>query len=172
MDPTDIIAVPYPVSKLAVFVGFTVLLVGLPEFVFIQTRKQISNRIMLALLVYVSFVLVGAHPTREFCSTLLSALYTSILAWTEPSQQFPFTAFSESGAIHEFPTTKRDAVAISRLICTFLVAIPFQVLQILDHGDQVQRWPLPIILGVTAGHVVGILGGILYASLFVHEKKS
>jgi uncharacterized integral membrane protein len=41
------------------------------------------------------------------------------------------------------------------------VTIPFMILNVLDGGFQVQRWPLPIILGCFCGHVIGIIVGTL-----------
>jgi len=49
------------------------------------------------------------------------------------------------------------------LYTTILVTIPFQILNILDHGDQFQRWPMPIIIGATVGHCFGTLIGLMRA---------
>merc|ERR1719491_1516642 len=42
-----------------------------------------------------------------------------------------------------------------------IITVPFMVLNILDHGDQIQRWPIPILLGSTVGHVVGMGVGVV-----------
>lgn len=49
-----------------------------------------------------------------------------------------------------------------RLYATLLITIPFQILQILDSGIQVQRWPIPQVLGSTVGWVVGSVVGLLW----------
>ncbi len=56
-----------------------------------------------------------------------------------------------------------DEDQINRYIMysTILVAIPFQILNILDHGEQIQRWPMPIILGSTIGHCLGCSVGFI-----------
>ena len=43
------------------------------------------------------------------------------------------------------------------MYATLFVTIPFQILNILDHGNQIQRWPIPIILGSTIGHCIGCI---------------
>jgi hypothetical protein len=48
-----------------------------------------------------------------------------------------------------------------RFYATLLITIPFQILQILDSGLQVQRWPIPLLLGSTVGWVVGNIVGLL-----------
>lgn len=42
-----------------------------------------------------------------------------------------------------------------------IITVPFMILNILDHGDQIQRWPVPILLGSTVGHVVGVGFGVV-----------
>ena len=41
------------------------------------------------------------------------------------------------------------------MYATIITTIPFQILNILDHGIQIQRWPIPMILGATIGHCIG-----------------
>mmetsp|Transcript_12330 Transcript_12330/g.17005 ORF Transcript_12330/g.17005 Transcript_12330/m.17005 type:complete len:308 (-) Transcript_12330:45-968(-) len=49
----------------------------------------------------------------------------------------------------------------SILSCTIIITVPFMILLILDWGIQSQRWPVPIILGNTIGHGLGMVIGIL-----------
>ena len=44
---------------------------------------------------------------------------------------------------------------------TLIVTVPFQILNILDHGKQIQRWPIPIIVGSMIGHLLGCIIGII-----------
>ena len=60
----------------------------------------------------------------------------------------------------------KENLLVNELNCyilygTILTTIPFMVLNILDHGDQNQRWPMPILLGALCGHIVGIVLGTL-----------
>lgn len=54
---------------------------------------------------------------------------------------------------------ENDKEIINRYIMysTTIITIPFQILNILDHGNQIQRWPIPIILGSTIGHCIGCI---------------
>ncbi|KAL3913385.1 MAG: hypothetical protein SGILL_006512, partial [Bacillariaceae sp.] len=54
-----------------------------------------------------------------------------------------------------------DVIATSRLYTTLLCSIPFQILNVLDHGLQIQRWPAPMLMGATYGYAFGTLTGIL-----------
>ena len=38
------------------------------------------------------------------------------------------------------------------------------ILRILDHGMQIQRYPLPIVIGATYGGCGGVFGGLLLVS--------
>jgi hypothetical protein len=44
---------------------------------------------------------------------------------------------------------------IPSAIAIFLGVSIFSILSILDWGSQLQRWPVPLILGATAGHACG-----------------
>jgi membrane associated rhomboid family serine protease len=46
---------------------------------------------------------------------------------------------------------------------TIFMTIPFAVLNILDGGLQIQRWPMPVILGSFYGHIFGIVVGTFVA---------
>lgn len=47
------------------------------------------------------------------------------------------------------------------MYAVIFVTIPFQILNVLDHGSQIQRWPVPIILGSTVGHCIGCFIGFI-----------
>lgn len=69
--------------------------------------------------------------------------------------------------------TMLDQINRCILYSTFLIMVPFMILNILDHGDQIQRWPVPIILGSTVGHVVGVVVGIasVWGSIVVRNVR-
>ncbi len=55
---------------------------------------------------------------------------------------------------------------------TIFTTVPFQILNILDHGKQIQRWPLPIVLGCTIGHCIGsILGLVVVWSSYAFKAE-
>jgi hypothetical protein len=49
-----------------------------------------------------------------------------------------------------------------------LTSVPFSVVTILDAGMQIQRWPLPILLGTTYGYVIGTFVGV--TSLYYQRR--
>jgi hypothetical protein len=55
-----------------------------------------------------------------------------------------------------------EIIGLCQFYGTWLVCIPCQILQILDWGIQIQRWPLPIVLGCTIGWVLGNVIGCLW----------
>lgn len=63
-----------------------------------------------------------------------------------------------------------DTMKTCRFTATLLITIPFQILQILDSGNQVQRWPIPLVLGSTVGWVVGSVVGLLW-TFYKHGPK-
>ena len=51
------------------------------------------------------------------------------------------------------------------------ITIPFMILNILDHGNQLQRWPVPILVGALVGHVVGGLIAIVVGWYRLYQWK-
>jgi hypothetical protein len=51
------------------------------------------------------------------------------------------------------------------------VLIPFPILRLYDRGWQVQRWPVPIVLGTTYGWIAGMVGGTLWITVFASRQK-
>mmetsp|Transcript_21850 Transcript_21850/g.32500 ORF Transcript_21850/g.32500 Transcript_21850/m.32500 type:complete len:305 (-) Transcript_21850:2427-3341(-) len=50
----------------------------------------------------------------------------------------------------------------SIVFVTIIVSTPCMILLILDWGIQNQRWPVPLLLGSTVGHFVGMVVGIVF----------
>mmetsp|Transcript_19222 Transcript_19222/g.28795 ORF Transcript_19222/g.28795 Transcript_19222/m.28795 type:complete len:291 (-) Transcript_19222:94-966(-) len=69
-----------------------------------------------------------------------------------------------------------DEISRHTMYVTIFVTVPFQILNILDHGMQIQRWPLPILLGCTIGHCLGSIIGpvVAWSSYYLKnvEKKA
>jgi hypothetical protein len=106
---------------------------------------------------YVLFGALGNSLVVNWRETVCASLYVSTLVATT------HTGKITSNIMEEYPfydPIENNALASSRLYTTFLFAIPFQILSILDHGMQVQRWPLPLILGGSYGYVLGTIIGI------------
>jgi hypothetical protein len=152
-------------------------------------------------LISLIFVLCGASPTQNVSHTVWAAVHTSVLLWLDPpvvglasnSDLSPATptafaflrSFRESvqglvsGPAAIYPKEGK-ARAPSQLQCQLksivahsmvAVLIPFPILRLYDRGWQVQRWPVPIILGTTYGWIVGMVGGTLWITVFASRQK-
>lgn len=140
MDPSEIIAVPLPISGLVTFVGFsslTLFLVTVSWWDGLAVLWTEARRIVTTTLIMLgTFILCGAHPILNIEHTLLAALYMSCLLLWHPNDD-------------DDDNTKERLHRNTIL----LVAIPFQILHILDTGLQVQRWPIPILIGGSVGWI-------------------
>lgn len=62
---------------------------------------------------------------------------------------------------------------VPNAIATLFGTSIFSILSILDWGSQIQRWPVPMILGATVGHVCGTAYVVLgFVSCTVFNSKS
>jgi hypothetical protein len=62
---------------------------------------------------------------------------------------------------------KRHELVASYVIrCILAVLIPIQILLLYDRGWQIQRWPVPSILGGTIAWIIGILGGVIMTLMY------
>jgi hypothetical protein len=94
-------------------------------------------------------ILCGAHPQQHVLGTILASFYMASLISLNPP------VFGDK-------THCDDTMKACRFYATLLITIPFQILQILDSGIQVQRWPIPLVLGSTVGWVAGSIVGLLW----------
>jgi hypothetical protein len=129
--------------------------------------KMMSNLLSLTKLImvtYALFALCGANIVDNYQHSLTAALYVAALASTT------WTGKTTSNILEELPFYDySDLLAASRFYGMVLVGIPIQVLSTLDAGVQMQRWPMPITLGVTYGYVGGTLFGLFL--LYAQNKK-
>jgi len=144
MDPSEIVATPIPLEKVVSFVVFPVV-INMMYWLVRAPRTLTSNLLWVAkltLTTYGLFALCGNNMVQNWRHSLLSALFVGTLLnatstgkiTSNVAELLPFTDFS-------------DPISAARLYGIILVTIPFQVFSVLDHGAQVQRWPLPILLG-------------------------
>ena len=180
MDPTEIIATPLEAPSVGFFTGISVLVLFAmsvkwwePKQLLLETR----NFILATLLTLFAMVLCGADPTENQVHTLWASLYAAALVWLSP----PLTDASTT-TVSDFQSalltrlrwmshrTPNEKLSFCRFYATLLVAVPFQILNILDWGAQIQRWPLPIILGCTFGWIAGSLFALLLLTLQPSSK--
>lgn len=164
MDPSDIILTPYALERLSLYV--TVVFTTFLALASIQTQciRSIMNLVLevfYATLLFLGiFVLCGADPTQNILHTLWSALYVATLTWLTPCNNTrKSNIFSAKLSLKL--QLQDDILASYQLYGTVLGMIPVQILNILDWGAQVQRWPLPLLVGSTFGWVVGTSVGVI-----------
>jgi len=147
------------------------------------TRDVLSSTLLqlsFAFFIFFLSILLGASPWKWVSQTALASLYFSsnALAFIEPncsevnSDSFSFITLLLDPVVRivvgpdfdlttEGDTKKRswtlsDEINRFILYSTLLVTIPFMILNVLDNGNQIQRWPVPVLLGSTVGLIVGV----------------
>ena len=175
MDPSEIIQIPYDLNRLSIFVSLPCVALLFIKFISNPTHlvTYCVSIIRFTLLSYAMMGLCGANIVQNYQHSLFTSVYIGSLLVTTIDlesislargkilQQLPFYGSANGG----------DFVPKFRLFTMLLTVIPFQILQILDWGGQIQRWPLPIILGITYGYVIGTLCGILTNYLLKQREQ-
>jgi hypothetical protein len=71
------------------------------------------------------------------------------------------------------PEHKKMVIVLHQSIiyCCTIVTVLFQILLLYDRGYQIQRYPIPIILGCTIGWIVGACVGSIRAMLYFHNQQ-
>ena len=152
LDPTEIIGRAYPVDVLSLFVGgatTALFLLSVPWWDFIILVKQLFQFILTTILLWLFFILSGANPLQNYVQTGLASLYiASLLCWNPGQPLISFLDCKEPIS-RQFLTIKRYA--------TIITMVPCSILHILDWGAQIQRWPIPLLIGSTIGLLIGTL---------------
>ena len=107
-------------------------------------------------LMFVVLGLCGNALVENWQHSTCAALYISALLCTNLTENRTSNIFEELAFYDQ-----SNLLLHCRLYCTLAFIISCCILSILDHGYQLQRWPLPILLGATYGHTVGSIIGIL-----------
>jgi hypothetical protein len=180
MDPTDIVKVPYDLQRLCAYVIAVVAAVVL-EPVQGGWRKLVYELLPLSAAFWALFVLCGASPTENVIHTILGAVYLATTSWFDPPifastapRNRKVTSLTDQ-LLHRFRGTHLDAhthgyhhyhyqqhqdlLASTVLQAVTACTIPTQILLLYDRGWQVQRWPVPVIVGSTIGWILGTVLG-------------
>jgi hypothetical protein len=158
MDPSEIAAIPLPLYQVTAFAMFPAVI--LMVYWLVKNPSTLTwnflNLIKLTGIVYALFALGGNYLVQNWQHSLASALYVATLLATTAKEE------GTSDILKELPFYDvDDIISTSRLYMTLLCTIPFQILTVLDHGLQIQRWPASVLLGSTYGYAFGTLIGIL-----------
>lgn len=183
MDPSEIIATPFSLQKTALFTMPPVLFI-LAFWMFKDSKSMSTNVIGLikwTLALYALMALCGQNMITNWRHSLLSALYmasllsTTWIAKTDDDKKNKITATTttKNNMLEELPFSDfSNILATCRLYGMIAVSIPFQLLSVLDHGAQMQRWPLPVLLGGTYGYIIGTFCGLVVLYLQSKTKRS
>jgi hypothetical protein len=168
MDPTEIIAVPIPPLRLETFVGFSVLIMFVVSVSWWELAALWRELIVLTVAtvsILAISILCGAHPQTNLLYTVLASFYVASLLSLYPPVFNDSVGWNLQQLFTSRPAARLgdDIVGACRFYVTLLVMVPFQILNILDSGLQVQRWPLPMLLGSTVGWGTGSILGLLWA---------
>ena len=178
MDPTDIVLVPYEVDRLAIFVicviaaslGLEIATASFLTVVPSLFREWLATTALFCM----AAVVCGTPPTRDVYHTFWACSYVStlviILSGRTSHNQNPGGWHSRL-VLPLLPGSQKKAkerwlfdaqlLSVCQVHATGFVTIPFQVLRLYDWGSQIQRWPLPILLGSTYGFVLGSIVGCI-----------
>lgn len=139
---------------------------------------------LMQFIIFLIVILSGASPVENVHHTLLASAYLSNLmfSYIPPSHEkltlfhsianvvmafSPFNKIESGKKQHQSPfiMMQERVTEFNAFILYSIIGIlcPFMILNILDHGEQHQRWPLPIILAALLGHVIGVILGLVYA---------
>eukprot|EP01082_Thalassiosira_pseudonana_P014697 g13309.t1 g13309 contig8:376262-377078(-) len=145
---------------------------------------------MATIIIHGSFILCGIHPKYEPLHTLVASLYVASNTMLPPiflvnSEMYDNTQQHTCGfkrAILKLrgtvcylvgPTqhTQQQTIRMQRLhhYATFGTVLGMalcSILRVLDHGMQIQRYPVPIIIGATWGRLGGLFVGEINRLLF------
>ncbi|GAX09896.1 hypothetical protein FisN_11Lh119 [Fistulifera solaris] len=169
IDPTDIVLIPYVLSRLFVYVALIIaFLIATQCFRGMWYHLLTSSAMVLA-----CTIVAGASPTTNILHTAISALYCAALCLADPPiwiSVSPPPTFAEHIRYrlrgHEVYSDlkQRQQAIVARAASqgTLAGAVVFQILRLYDRGWQVQRWPVPVITGSTIGWTVGAVVGIVW----------
>ena len=167
MDPSEIISIPFPLKNVTIFsmVPLFILMVLWTVNYGSKAVWKILSFIKVTGLVYVLFGLCGIDIVSTWQHSITAALFLTTLLCTN------LTDKRTSKILEELPFYDHsDLLSTSRLYTTLAFLIPFSILSILDHGDQQQRWPVPVLMGGTYGFVFGSIIGVCLT--YYNAKKT
>eukprot|EP00536_Pseudo-nitzschia_multiseries_P011221 jgi/Psemu1/308005/fgenesh1_kg.371_\ len=172
MDPSEIIGLPFPLTNVTIFSTMPVLVLFLVWTV--SNPSTVGWKVLsftkVTGFIFIMFGLCGKDLVATWQHSISAALFLSALLCTNLTEK------RTSKLMEELPFFDHsDLLATSRLYMTLAFIIPCSILSVLDHGDQKQRWPVPVFIGGTYGFAFGSIAGIFLnhfrAKKMAKEKK-
>eukprot|EP00534_Pseudo-nitzschia_fraudulenta_P012317 CAMPEP_0201217338 /NCGR_PEP_ID=MMETSP0851-20130426/190008_1 /ASSEMBLY_ACC=CAM_ASM_000631 /TAXON_ID=183588 /ORGANISM="Pseudo-nitzschia fraudulenta, Strain WWA7" /LENGTH=232 /DNA_ID=CAMNT_0047506985 /DNA_START=107 /DNA_END=805 /DNA_ORIENTATION=+ len=167
LDPSEIIGTPFPLTNVTIFCTIPVLILWIFWTVANPSKAgwKILSFIKVTGLNFVLFGLCGIDLVGTWQHSVPAALFLATLMCTNLTEK------RTSKLMEELPFYDHsDLLSSCRLYMTLAFLIPFSILSVLDHGDQKQRWPVPVLMGGTYGFAFGSIAG-LFLAYFVAKKK-
>ena len=194
-DPSIIIGTPFPLEQFLLFIIISLMWRFGFTFVekFVMNRESQSTRndehrsyhpvIVIAIhtiVIHLIFILCGVHPAILPLHTLLSAFYVSFITpqsihqfvtanyWSsqqQQQQQQHHFAIEQSKTLPQVKSNRLQIYNQFTTLGTIIGVIACSILRILDHGIQIQRFPIPIIVGATWGSCGGAVLAMMLSLL-------
>jgi len=161
LDPTEIVAIPYDLQRLTIYVlGTLVAATFLPQHGF----RNLPDVLGISVVVFGLFLLCGASPIYHLLHTALAALYlTTLSSWAiQTSGMKTYLPLRQQFLQHLRGPSSTSSLYVTTTQSTLAMTIVFQILLLYDRGWQAQRWPVPIVLGSSLGWMLGTLGTAIY----------
>ena len=174
LDPSIIIQSPIPNETLIQLITYSMAW----NILLIVTQRSKSCLHILPISIaggsvffYVLFIMCGFHPTFSPVQTFLASLHVAMNSIFLLSLDNPIKENENSNSsiskqqiwIYVFGPAQNDVQRLhqSTFYGSFVGMGSFSILRILDHGMQIQRHPVPILLGFTWGRFFGSAFGVL-----------
>lgn len=188
MDPSIIIGTPLPLENLFSFVALSLVW----SFVIACIEKAMMTRdsqydhngifhaamivVVHTIIIHFIFILCGIHPKIFPLHTLLSAFYVSFntpqsihqfVAANLTSQNQPLVPNEPAKQQHYVQRNSTRLQLHYQLTTLGMIIgmVVIAILRVLDHGMQIQRYPIPIIVGATWGSCGGVAVAAILAFL-------
>jgi len=196
LDPTEIVAVPYDLERLSVYVASVIVYLILIRHPVEDWPRTLGQWLQLTAVCFALFVLCGASPYEKQAHTVLAAAYFAALCWCEPpvfetlqtvnlqswsllqefQQRFHRCGRRHRHNLHSLAQQRQSLLQSIVLHACIACTIPLQILLLYDRGWQWQRWPIPVVLGSTIGWIGSTIVGTLAitsgkADRFTDTKK-
>lgn len=171
---------PYNFKRLFLFVVSV-------AFAFLHQKRNF-HVFPISILALSIMLLSGASTTQYLGHTILAALYSTTLAlWdppltcglvSSPAKSLGTVSSPSSRSLTvELITRLRKVQSVEEYVQrsvaqgTITGCVLMQILRLYDRGWQVQRWPIPVILGSTLGWCIGLILGSVLVTLQAHANS-
>lgn len=168
LDPTQITAIPYNMRRLGLYVALSVLM--MTEASNGMRLKRFAPVVPTTMTFVITMLICSDTVYLNPWQSILAAFYMANLVTFDP----PIFASSIRPSLQRLRLPQschqpQECIASMIVNATIATTIPFQILLLYDRGWQVQRWPVPCILGSTVGWAIGCVSGTIWGMLLPNK---